>query len=122
MTNAEHTITSRLILTEDIARLLHHSELLDDGETCWTLPIIARFFTPDANAQWVIMAGEVWENDLRLFGWCDLGLGFGELGYVLLSEIESLRGKFGLPVERDITISIQRHMTLDAWHEIERDT
>lgn len=36
------------------------------------------------------------------FGLCDLGLGCPELGSVLISEIESVRGRLGLPVERDL--------------------
>ena len=35
------------------------------------------------------------------FGLCDLGMGMPELGYVSLSEIKAVRGKLGLPVERD---------------------
>ena len=40
------------------------------------------------------------DEDL-LFGLCDHGMGFPELGYVRRSELESLRGALGLPVERD---------------------
>lgn len=32
---------------------------------------------------------------------CDLGMGEPELGYVSLIELQSLRGKLGLPIERD---------------------
>lgn len=40
-----------------------------------------------------------------LFGLCDLGMGFPELGYVSLADLEAVRGQFGLPVE------IDRHWT-----------
>ena len=36
------------------------------------------------------------------FGLCDLGMGCPELGSVSLSELESVRGKLGLPIERDL--------------------
>jgi Protein of unknown function (DUF2958) len=36
-----------------------------------------------------------------LFGLCDLGMGQPELGYVSLIELGSVRGKLGLPAERD---------------------
>jgi hypothetical protein len=36
------------------------------------------------------------------FGLCDLGQGFPELGYVSLAELEGLRGKWGLLIERDL--------------------
>ena len=35
------------------------------------------------------------------FGLCDLGMGFPELGSVSLAELRSVRGKIGLPIERD---------------------
>lgn len=35
------------------------------------------------------------------FGLCDLGMGFPELGSVSISEIQSVRGNLGLPIERD---------------------
>ena len=37
------------------------------------------------------------------FGWCDLGLGFPELGYVSLDEVRSLRiPPIGARIERDL--------------------
>ena len=38
----------------------------------------------------------------RLFGLCDLGVGFPELGYVSFSELSRLRGPMGLAVECDL--------------------
>lgn len=60
-------------------------------------------FTPDAGATWVL-----WEyspEEGLAFGLCDLGLGFPEMGYVSVPELEELRGKFGLPVEVDTSIT-----------------
>jgi len=36
------------------------------------------------------------------FGLCDLGLGCPELGYVSLHELQTVRGKLKLPIERDL--------------------
>jgi hypothetical protein len=47
------------------------------------------------------------------FGLCDLGLGCPELGSVRISEIESLRGTLGLPVERDLHFNSTK--TLSAY-------
>src|SRR5262249_29727353 len=59
------------------------------------------FFAPDAGATWLIT--EMYPDDPDiLFGLCDLGLGFPELGTVSLSELQTVRGKLGLPVERDL--------------------
>ena len=59
-----------------------------------------KLFTPDANCTWLIAELDPDEPDIA-FGLCDLGLGCAELGSVRISEIESVRGAFGLPVERD---------------------
>src|SRR6185312_3773633 len=64
-------------------------------------PPVAKLFTPDANATWLISAVDPDDPD-RLFGLCDLGLGFPELGYVSLLELSALKGPLGLPVERDL--------------------
>ena len=42
------------------------------------------------------------EEPGRLFGLCDLGMGYPELGYVSLYELQTVKGKMGLPMERDL--------------------
>ncbi|MEA2959538.1 MAG: hypothetical protein QOJ58_5489 [Alphaproteobacteria bacterium] len=59
-----------------------------------------KLFTPDGSATWLLTEADPDDPD-RLFGLCDLGLGFPELGYVSLQELTQLRGRLGLPVERD---------------------
>lgn len=62
---------------------------------------VVKLFTPDANCTWLL--SEIDSENLDLaFGLCDLGMGYPELGYVSITELSSIRGKFGLPVERDI--------------------
>jgi hypothetical protein len=61
-----------------------------------------KLFTPDAGATWWISEWHDEDGEVLLFGLCDLGMGFPELGYVSLNELMSLRGKLGLPVERDL--------------------
>lgn len=57
----------------------------------------AKFFTPDSG--WTWYATEFDGEDI-FFGLVD---GFeAELGYFSLSELQQIRGKWGLPVERDI--------------------
>jgi hypothetical protein len=59
---------------------------------------VVKLFTPDANCTWLIT--EIHHLDIA-FGLCDLGMGFPELGYVYIPEILEVRGRLGLPVERD---------------------
>lgn len=55
-----------------------------------------KFFTPDGG--WTWYATE-FDGEDTFFG---LVIGFeAELGYFSLTELESIRGKMGLPVERD---------------------
>ena len=60
---------------------------------------VVKFFTPDAQCTWLI--SEMEEDGDTLFGLCDLGMGFPEMGNVSLTELTSVRGKMGLPIERD---------------------
>ena len=60
--------------------------------------VIAKFFTPDAQCSWFAVE---YDGEDTFFGLCDLGMGFPELGYFSLAELQSIRGGLGLPVERD---------------------
>ncbi|WP_029032269.1 DUF2958 domain-containing protein [Salinarimonas rosea] len=61
---------------------------------------VVKLFTPDAACTWLLSELDP-ENEDIAFGLCDLGFGTPELGSVSLSELEAVRGRLGLPVERD---------------------
>ena len=63
------------------------------------IPVV-KLFTPDAGCTWLLTELDPIDQDIA-FGLCDLGMGCPELGSVRISELESVRGKLGLPVERD---------------------
>lgn len=65
---------------------------------------VVKLFTPDAGCTWLLTELDPDEPDIG-FGLCDLGLGFPELSSVSLTELQAVRGKFGLPVERDLYFS-----------------
>jgi hypothetical protein len=50
---------------------------------------------------WLLTELDPADSDLA-FGLSDFGLGFPELGYVRLSELEALREPPGLPVKRGL--------------------
>lgn len=58
----------------------------------------AKFFTPDSS--WTWYATEYDPDEQVFFGLVD-GLE-KELGYFTLADLQSVRGKLGLPVERDL--------------------
>lgn len=62
---------------------------------------VVKLFTPDAGATWLLIEIDPDDED-RAFGLCDVGLGFPELGYVSLAELATVRGRLGLPVEREL--------------------
>ena len=64
------------------------------------IPVV-KLFTPDAGCTWLLTELDPDDPDIA-FGLCDLGMGFPELGSVSITEIESVRGKLGLPIERDL--------------------
>lgn len=73
-----------------------------------------KLFTPDTAATWLITEAYPEGSDVRLFGLCDLGLGSPELGYLLLSEIEDVRGKLGLAAERDLYFKAEHRLSIYA--------
>lgn len=74
--------------------------LAEDGRAEADFIPVVKLFTPDANCTWLLTELFPDSPDLAT-GLCDLGMGFPELGSVRISELESVRGALGLPVERD---------------------
>jgi hypothetical protein len=64
------------------------------------IPLL-KLFTPDANATWLISALDPDDPD-QAFALCDLGMGFPELGYISITELSTIKGRLGLPIERDL--------------------
>ena len=72
-------------------------ELYANEEVGLAAQALVKFFTPDSN--WTWYASEFNGDDI-FFG---LVIGFeAEFGYFSLSELESVRGPLGLPIERDL--------------------
>ena len=90
---------ARLITGAQREQLLANGATFDTDEAYDQLPVV-KLFTPDAAATWLLTHIDPAWPDLA-FGLCDLGVGCPEIGSISLSEIAALRGRFGLPVERD---------------------
>ena len=76
------------------------------------LPVV-KLFTPDAGCTWLLTEIDPEDPDIA-FGLCDLGLGCPELGSVSLSELASVRGRLGLPIERDLHFAPTKTLTAYA--------
>jgi hypothetical protein len=91
------------LMPDDIrARLLANGAVPQETDH---LPVV-KYFDPCGAATWIITElmpadAEGVEPDI-LFGLCDLGFGCPELGYVSLSELQSVTNRLGLGIERDL--------------------
>ena len=89
------------LITETLrAQLLVNGQQSLDNDD-FDPPPVVKLFTPDASATWLLTEIDPDDHD-HAFGLCDLGQGFPELGYVSLAELQSMRGRLGLPIERDL--------------------
>jgi hypothetical protein len=111
----------KLLLTEHISKLIEQGRATSAAQAEGTpepdhMPVV-KLFTPDAACTWLISELDPEDPDLA-FGLCDLGFGCPELGSVRISEIESVRGVFGLPAERDRFFTADR--SLSAYADLAR--
>lgn len=62
---------------------------------------VVKLFNPYGAGTWLLTELDSEDPDIA-FGLCDLVMGCAELGSVRISELESVRGAFGLGIERDM--------------------
>ncbi len=84
------------LLTADIRRRLLRNGLKPDADHRPALKI----FNPMGAATWLFTSLDADED--RLFGLCDLGHGYPELGHASLAEMAAIRLPLGLGLERDL--------------------
>jgi len=101
---ANNRIRGMKLLTEELRKKLPplYSQ---DGKGGKAVAYL-KFFTPDSGFTWWITEGSPTKDengrevDFQFFGLVEGQ--FRELGYVNLSELESVNGPMGLPIERDL--------------------
>lgn len=91
---------TNLITDEQRAKLLANGRHSVDCDN-FGPPHVVKLFTPDAGAIWLLTEIDLDDHD-HAFGLCDLGQSFPELGYVSLAELQAVRGRLDLSVERDL--------------------
>lgn len=108
---------AELITAEQREQLLVNGREARRDDAFDPFPVV-KLFTPDAGATWLLSELDPDDPDIA-FGLCDLGVGAPELGNVSLTEIAALRGRLGLPVERDLHFVADRSLgahARDAWN------
>jgi hypothetical protein len=83
------------LITADIMRRLKKNNDMNNDED-----IVCKFFNPCGAATWLITRIEP-EGDI-MWGLCDLGFDCVEYGTVSLQELQSVKLRFGLKIERDL--------------------
>ena len=76
------------------------------------VPLI-KLFDPAGAAAWLISEVQPYDDDI-LFGLCDLGMGFPELGTVSLTELQDIAHARGLGIRRDPTFVGQHPLSVYA--------
>lgn len=89
---------------EDLIRNFEHAQ-----ETGESKPPVVKFFCPWGAATWLI--SEYDPETGQMFGLCDLGHGCPELGYVSLDDLTTLKGPFGLTIERDLHFTADKSLS-----------
>lgn len=92
------------LITKELEKLFEKYPIGSQDGLGGKAKVIAKFFNPTGVGTWIITEGNKLENgDYEMFGYCHLWDDeMAELGYVMLSELESLKLPFGLKVERDL--------------------
>jgi len=94
----------KLLTKANEALLLKNPLYSTDGKPDAERDILVKFFTPDSSFTWYVLEADKHGDDWEFFGWVDGGQ-FQEYGYFTLAQLQSVRGAYGLPVERDRNFS-----------------
>jgi Protein of unknown function (DUF2958) len=100
---ANNKIRGMKLLTQEIRKKLPPL-YTQDGKGGKAVAYL-KLFTPDSEWTWHLTEGSPIMEDGREVDFQFFGLvegQFKELGYVMLSELETVHGPMGLPVERDL--------------------
>jgi hypothetical protein len=81
---------------------------MSNGNTIDFEPVV-KFFNPVGAATWLIT--ELDPDTNIMFGLCDLGLGFPEIGSVSLDELSEVKLSFGLGIERDLRWTAEKTLS-----------
>jgi len=71
---------------------------------------VVKLYTPDARVVWLLATADPDEPG-RLYGLCDPGTGFPQLGDIGLADLEAMRGPNGYPVAVDMSFQARRTLS-----------
>jgi hypothetical protein len=98
-------MNTNLLTVDSRDRLLKNGRLSRQlsarGEAAPDFLPVVKLFTPDTGFAWLLTELDPYDTDVA-YGLVDLGMGCPETGSVRISKLESLHGRIGLSVERDV--------------------
>lgn len=90
-----------LLMTKELEERFKQYPLYSQEGKGLESEVVVKYFNPCGRGTWLITEGEKQDDGNWLFyGYCNLFE--WEWGYVMLSELESVRLPFGLSIEREI--------------------
>lgn len=91
------------LLTKSIEKKFERHPLYSQDGKGFKATVLVKYFNPTGAGTWLITEAEKQENgDWMLFGYCHIYE--WEWGYIMLSDLQNHRGRYGLGIERDIYI------------------
>ena len=76
---------------------------------------VVKIFSPVGSATWLIASMNPLDED-TMYGLCDLGTGYPEIGYVRLSELQSMTVR--VPPGRSAGIGLERDLYFSPSHSL----
>ena len=104
--NVPHEEPVMKLLTKEIETKLRANA--KERKPAFEVKPVLKLFNPCGAATWLFT--ELDEDGDTLFGLCDLGMGYPEMGYASLSEIASVTLRFGLKIERDMHFTANKSL------------
>lgn len=93
-----------MLMTKELAKKFNNYYIGSQDGKGMDAEVVVKYFNPCGAGTWLITEGEQQDNgDWLLFGYCHIFE--WEWGYVMLSELESVRLPFGLSIERELYTS-----------------
>lgn len=90
-----------MLMTKELEKKLEKYPIGSQDGKGMDAEVLVKYFNPCRAGTWLITEGEKQENgDWLFFGYCNIFE--WEWGYVMLSELESVRLPFGLKIEREL--------------------
>ncbi len=106
----------KLLTTDILARLLENGRkqapVRGTKDEIDFQPVV-KLFTPGGGCTWLLTEINPEDTDV-VFGLHYLGRGYPKLGAVRLSEIAAVRGRLGLPAERDLWFEADKPLSAYA--------